>query len=221
MNIQNFIDELITEWAYRTDSGIPDLKNQNHLSILSDILTEWGMGEIEGELFRNILKEEDEKQFKNPLLNKVIKYKTVNGDDVEGKIGNLLRRPKEEDAHIQALKALGGKDSDEYKQAMDDLGSEGQPNRDIDKEREAGKDDKEGGGEQPEQPQTGTALNPNTKGGMEYVAGLPVNDPAHQSPTVYPVEGGVQMTSRVKEDTMHTIEEDSTVIDSGGNVEEI
>jgi hypothetical protein len=154
MNINDFIDELIIELAYRLDSGIPDLKNQNHLSILSDILTEWGMGEIEGELLRNILKEEDEKEFKNPLLNKVIKYKTVNGDDAEGKIGNLLRRPEKEDAHIQAVKALGGEKSDEYTQAMDSLGGEGQPNRDIDKEREAGGD--KGGStsaEQPEQPQ--------------------------------------------------------------------
>jgi hypothetical protein len=174
MNIQNFIDELITEWAYRTDSGVPDLKNETHLSILSDILTEWGMGEIGGELLKNILKEEDEKQFKNPLLNKVIKYKTVNGDDVEGKIGNLLRRPKEEDAHIQAVKALGGENSDGYKQAMDDLGSEGQPNRDIEKEREVGKD-KAGGGEQSEQPEIGTAFF--GEAGDEYIDNLPDADP--------------------------------------------
>jgi hypothetical protein len=154
MNINDFIDELIIELAYRLDSGIPDLKNKQHLSVLSEILTEWGMSELETPLILTLLGEDEEKEFKNPDLNKVIPYTNVNGEKAEGKVGNLLRRPEKEDAHIQALAALGGKDSDRYKSAMDDLGAEGQPNRDIDKEREAGKD--KGGStsaEQPEQPQ--------------------------------------------------------------------
>ena len=153
MNINDFIDELITELAFRTESGIPDLKNRTHLNLLSEILIEWGMGELETPLMWALLNEDDVKQFKNPTLNKVIKYKNVNGDDAEGKVGNLLRRPKEEDAHIQAVKALGGEDSDGYKKAMDDLGAEGQPQRDIEKERERG-----GDVGQDQQPQTGTAL---------------------------------------------------------------
>jgi hypothetical protein len=69
---------------------------------------------------------------------------------------------------------LGGKDSDTYKKAMDDLGGEGQPNRDIEGEREK-KDSGEAGGEQP---QTATAFDPKTKGGRAYLKGLPDTDPA-------------------------------------------
>lgn len=171
MNINAFIDELITELAYRTDTGIPDLKNRTHLNLLSQILNEWGMSELENSLLPILT--EDDKEFKNPALNKVIKYKNVNGDDAEGKVGNLLRRPKEEDAHIQAVKALGGEDSDGYKKAMDDLGGEGQPQRDIEKERE-----RDGDVGQDGQPQTGTALSPDTESGKEYVQNLPDGDPA-------------------------------------------
>jgi hypothetical protein len=156
MNINDFIDELIIELAYRLDSGIPDLKNKQHLSVLSEILIEWGMGELETPLILTLLGEDEEKEFKNPDLNKVIPYTNVNGEKAEGKVGNLLRRPEKEDAHIQALAALGGKDSDRYKSAMDDLGAEGQPNRDIEGEREDGEE--EGGEVGGEEPQTGTAL---------------------------------------------------------------
>jgi hypothetical protein len=76
-----------------------------------------GMGEVGMNLIQNLTEAD---QFKNPALNKVIQYKTVNGEDAEGKVGNLLRRPKEEDAHQKALKALGGEGSDTYKKAMDD-----------------------------------------------------------------------------------------------------
>jgi hypothetical protein len=176
MNINDFIDELITELAYRLDSGIPDLKNKQHLSVLSEILTEWGMNELETPLILTLLGEDKEKEFKNPDLNKVITYKNVNGEKAKGKVGNLLRRPKEEDAYIQATSALGGEDSDRYKTAMDDLGGEGQPNRDIEGERE--KRDDEKGDEPKEEPQTGTALNPNTKGGADWNKNLPDGDVA-------------------------------------------
>jgi hypothetical protein len=65
MNINDFIDELITELAYRLDSGIPDLKNKQHLSVLSEILTEWGMGELDTPL-QSILTEEEPKSKKSP-----------------------------------------------------------------------------------------------------------------------------------------------------------
>ena len=58
MNINDFIDELITELAYRLDSGIPDLKNKQHLSVLSEILTEWGMSELENSLIPILTEEQ-------------------------------------------------------------------------------------------------------------------------------------------------------------------
>jgi hypothetical protein len=148
MNIRELIDEIVSEVSYRTENGLVDFRNREHLHILSEVLTEMGLGVVKDELIQTLI-EADEKPkrvFKNPLLNKVIKYKNVNGEEAEGRIGDLLYRPKEEDAYIKAVGALGGTESDAYKKAMDDLGAQGQPGRDIDAEREKG-------GGQPEQPQ--------------------------------------------------------------------
>ena len=40
MQTQNFISDLLNELSYRV--GVPDLKNKEHQSIISEILTEWG-----------------------------------------------------------------------------------------------------------------------------------------------------------------------------------
>jgi hypothetical protein len=64
MNINDFIDQLIVELAYRTDSGIPDLKNKKHLDLLSEILLEWGLGELETPLL-TILTEAESPEDKN------------------------------------------------------------------------------------------------------------------------------------------------------------
>ena len=154
MTQHQFIVELLAEISYRSDEGYPILTKKEHIHLLSEILTEWGFSDVKDEIISNLLEAGEDKQFKNPVLNKVIKYKTVNGEDAEGKVGNLLRRPKEEDAHIKAVAALGGEGSDTYKQAMTDLGGENQPGRDIEKEK--------GGGEQqqtqePEQNVKGSA----------------------------------------------------------------
>jgi hypothetical protein len=110
--------------------------------------------------------------FKNPALNKVVRYKDVHGEDAEGKVGNLMRRPSEEDAHQKAVSTLGGKDSDRYKEAMNDLGGEGQPKKKDEKEKE------KGGETTPSV--TATAFDPNTAGGKDYIDSLPDNDPASE-----------------------------------------
>lgn len=174
MTQHQFIVELLAEISYRSDEGYPILTKKEHIHLLSEILTEWGFSDVKDEIISNLLEAGEDKQFKNPVLNKVIKYKTVNGEDAEGKVGNLLRRPKEEDAHIKAVAALGGEGSDTYKQAMTDLGGENQPGRDIEKEKKANSGD-----EQPqEQPPTGTALSPETPQGREFRNNLSRKDSA-------------------------------------------
>jgi hypothetical protein len=157
MNIQELIDDIVSEVSYRTGNGLVDFKNREHLYILSEVLTEMGLSGVKDELIQTLTEADAEpkKAFKNPLLNKVITYKNVNGEEAEGRVGDLLYRPKEEDAYIKAVGALGGTESDAYKKAMDDLGAQGQPGRDIDAEREKGG---ESGDEAKEEPQTGTAL---------------------------------------------------------------
>jgi len=176
MNKQALIEELIDDLCLLSNDGLPDIKSSEALSYISEFFTSRGMGEVGMNLIQSLTEAD---QFKNPALNKVIKYKTVNGEDAEGKVGNLLRRPKEEDAHQKALKALGGEGSDTYKKAMGDLGGENQPGRDIEKEKEK-KEEPTTAGEEPaekEQPKP-NGFDPNTSGGKAYLDGLPDNDPA-------------------------------------------
>ena len=171
---QSIIEELIDDLCLLTNDGLPDLKSSQSLSYISEFFTSRGMSEVGNNLIQSLTEAD---QFSNPALNKVIQYKTVNGEDAEGKVGNLLRRPKEEDAHQKALAAIGGEGSDTYKKAMDDLGGENQPQRDIEKEKEKSAD---AGAEAPaekEQPKP-NAFDANTSGGKAYLDGLPDNDPA-------------------------------------------
>ena len=176
MNKQAIIEELIDDLCLLSNDGLPDMKSSEALSYISEFFTMRGMGEVGMNLIQHLTEAD---QFSNPALNKVIQYKTVNGEDAEGKVGNLLRRPKEEDAHQKAVKALGGEGSDTYKKAMDDLGGENQPQRDIEKEKQ-NKEEPAAAGEKPaekEQPMP-SAFDPNTSGGKDYLEGLPDNDPA-------------------------------------------
>jgi hypothetical protein len=175
MTQHQFIVELLAELSYRSDEGYPILSKVSHQQILEDILEEWGFSELKGELIQNLMEASEDRPFKNPDLNKEIEYTNASGDRAKGKVGNLIRRPKEEDAYKQAMRALGGEDSDTYKKAMTDLGGENQPGRDIEKEREVGDNQPAG---QETQPERGTAVSPDTPQGREYRKGLSKKDPA-------------------------------------------
>jgi hypothetical protein len=168
MTLSELINEIISEWGCRVDDGMPNPKNPQHLKELRDVLEVMGLSSIKNELIENLLEGDT---FKNPALNKVVRYKDVHGEDAEGKVGNLMRRPSEEDAHQKAVSTLGGKDSDRYKEAMNDLGGEGQPKK---------KDEKEGGSEDGTPSVTATAFDPNTAGGKDYIDSLPDTDPASE-----------------------------------------
>jgi hypothetical protein len=172
MNKQAIIEELIDDLCLLSNDGLPDMKSSEALSYISEFFTSRGMGDVGMNLIQNLTESD---QFQNPALNKVIKYKTVNDEDAEGKVGNLLRRPKEEDAHQKALKALGGEGSDTYKKAMDDLGGENQPDKDVEKETEKPADGEAPAEQEPAKP---NSFDPNTSGGKDYLKGLPDNDPA-------------------------------------------
>lgn len=55
---KEFINDILTEVSYRTNEGIVNLKNREHLAILSEVLDELGLWEIKGELFDNLLEAE-------------------------------------------------------------------------------------------------------------------------------------------------------------------
>ena len=167
MTLSELINEIISEWGCRVDDGLPNPKNPQHLKELRDVLEVMGLSSIKNELIENLLEGDT---FKNPALNKVVRYKDVHGEDAEGKVGNLMRRPSEEDAHQKAVSTLGGEDSDRYKEAMNDLGGEGQPEKKDEKEK--------GNGEGGTPSVTGTAFDTTTDGGKEYIDSLPDTDPA-------------------------------------------
>ena len=61
-----FFEEILLELSYRSDEGYPDFSKPQHITILSEILTEWGLTDVKFELIKNLLKEdekEDEKYF--------------------------------------------------------------------------------------------------------------------------------------------------------------
>ena len=121
MNLSELINQILSEWAYRVDNGQPNPNNQKHLAELSIVLSEMGLSDIKNELFEN-LKEAD-KQFSNPVLNKVIKYKNEKGEDKEAPVGNLLRLPKGHPGRVAAEKLMPA-DAAAKDAAMKDLGSE-------------------------------------------------------------------------------------------------
>jgi len=54
-------EEILLELSYRSDEGYPDFSKPQHITILSEILTEWGLTDVKFELIKNLLKEEEEK----------------------------------------------------------------------------------------------------------------------------------------------------------------
>ena len=168
------IEEILNEWAYRVDDGMPNPKNLQHIRELAEVLDEMRLSSIKNELIQNLMEAGEDKNFKNATLNKVIKYTDKNGEEKEGKVGNLLRNPEDSPGRKAAEKLLPKDGTPERDAINNELGGEGQPNRDIEKEKE-----KKGEGEpKGDETQTATAFNPNTKGGSEYLKGLPDTDPA-------------------------------------------
>ena len=120
----SLINNILEEWAYRVDNGMPNPNNPNHINELSQILIEMGLSEITDELIKNL--SEAEAQFTNPLLNKKVKYIDKDGKSTEGIIGNLLRLDSDHPGRKAAEAQLPPKDSEERKQLNKDLGSQNQ-----------------------------------------------------------------------------------------------
>lgn len=62
-NTQLF-EDILLELSYRSDEGYPDFSKPEHITILSEILTEWGMTNVKYELIKNLLKEDEEEDKK-------------------------------------------------------------------------------------------------------------------------------------------------------------
>lgn len=135
---KQFISDLITEVSYRTDNGIVNLENPDHISILSEVLDEIGLSDIKHELFQNLFEAE---RFSNPLLNREIEYTDAQGNKKKGLIGNLLRTPKESPGRQAAERQLPPEGSDARNAINQELGSEKDGKTDRQPTSSKGEDD--------------------------------------------------------------------------------
>lgn len=123
MNHLKLIDELLHELSYRV--GIVDIYNKEQQSLMSEILTEWGEFEAKQKIFNFLNEEEDGKRFNNPILNKKITYKTKDGKEEEGLVGNLITSPKDSPGRIEAEKLLSNLSDEEREELNKEIGSQG------------------------------------------------------------------------------------------------
>ncbi len=178
MNLSELINEILSEWAYRVEDGMPNPKNPTHLKELGIVLSEMGLSHIKNALVENLLMEkgktpekvvEAEKgNFSNPALNKSIKYKNTKGEDAEGLVGNLLRLPADHPGRQAAERTLPADGTPERDAINKDLGGEGQPKK-------------------PEEPKDG-------KGGDEKA---PKEDPIKKAAPMYDPKADPAMAARL------------------------
>jgi len=143
MSTSELINEILSEWAYRVENGMPDTKNPIHLQELSNVLNEMGLSSVKNELLESL--REAGKSFTNPVLNKEIPYKATDGTQKKGIVGNLLRLPKEHPGRVAAEKMLPP-DAAGKKAAMKDLGSEKDGHSTTPKPKKDGEETKDGEG---------------------------------------------------------------------------
>ena len=62
MNKTEFIEELLSELSYRSDEGYPILTKSTHITLISEILDEWGMQYIKNELIQNLFEADADTQ---------------------------------------------------------------------------------------------------------------------------------------------------------------
>jgi hypothetical protein len=56
----SLINDILEEWAYRVDNGMPNPKNSKHITELSLILSEMGLGGIKHQLIKNLMEADGE-----------------------------------------------------------------------------------------------------------------------------------------------------------------
>ena len=164
MTLSKLINEILSEWAYRVEDGMPDVKNPTHLNELGIVLSEMGLSHIKNDLVKN-LTEAEEGGFKNPALNKKINYKNAKGEDAEGIVGNLLRLPAEHPGRKAAERTLPPEGSEERDALNKDLGGEGQPTKPEEPKGKEGGEDK-GDAEKEKQQQAQAMFDPKSDPAM-------------------------------------------------------
>jgi len=191
MNLNKFITKLLNEVSYRTKEGYPIFSNKEHIEILSEVLSEWGLDSIQSELIQNLLTEKGEVS-----TSAAKKAKDMGLDHIA--FGFYSKNGEKPATHKADGENIVTVSKDEFEKVAAEKSGE-TPASDT-------KDDTDGKGDEvgdETEPQTGTALSPDTEGGKSYLKSLPDNDPAKPDDmkddsektmsaggVVYPVGGG-------------------------------
>ena len=57
-------EDILLELSFRSEEGYPDFSKPEHITLLSEILTEWGLTDVKFELIKNLLREDEEEDKK-------------------------------------------------------------------------------------------------------------------------------------------------------------
>jgi hypothetical protein len=151
MQKNSFFKKLITELSHRTSDGIPNLSKKEHLVILSEILAEMGLSEMESELIKNLTEDKTEDA----------KYSHIGGGTYvkkgQEKKSDAQKFTKDDSGNYNVISQV------EYEKLKAKAGEEGgptnNPNAEPKQDTPQPTDNLPQGGEQPKQePPKGTSL---------------------------------------------------------------
>ena len=149
MTSNQFFNKLLRELSYRSTEGYPILAKKEHQDLISDILSEWGLGSMKSELIQNLTEGgEEDAQYKHVGQGFFVKA----GD--EGKEG-AQKFTKDDNGKYSPVS------DDEYEKQKNKAGEEGGPtnNPNAEPKEKGGEEGQAVGGEQPPaEPQKGTSL---------------------------------------------------------------
>jgi hypothetical protein len=141
---KRFITKLLRELSYRSKEGYPILSKKEHIQIISDILTEWGMSEIQSELIKNLTEGPEDDKYTHVGQGYYVKKGEEEKEDAQ-------KFTKDDSGKYNVVS------QDEYEKQKAQAGEEGGPTNNPNAEPK--QDTQPQGGEQPqEEPPKGTSL---------------------------------------------------------------
>ena len=94
------LNKILVEWAYRTNDGKPDVKNNAKLLTLESVLKDFGWSEeARAELLYTLMEQPSDRE---RLMKQVIKYKNKDGEDKEITVGGALKQGEKHPAYEKA-----------------------------------------------------------------------------------------------------------------------
>jgi hypothetical protein len=147
---KKFITKLLRELSYRSKEGYPILSKKEHISIISDILTEWGLSEIQSELIKNLTEASEDEAYTHVGQGFYVKKGQEKKPDSQ-------KFTKDDSGKYSVVS------NDEYEKQKNKAGEEGgptnNPNAKPKQNTQPQGETPQGGGEQPQQePPKGTSL---------------------------------------------------------------